>query len=63
MKPGNVLGRDRTIKLTDFGIASVSSRLLGIFGTPGYLPPETLRGEGFGASGDLFALGAIAFAT
>jgi serine/threonine-protein kinase len=64
VKPGNVLlGRDGTIKLTDFGIASlVSSRMRGtVFGTPGYLPPETLRGKGFGASGDLFALGAVAY--
>ena len=64
VKPGNVLlGRDGAIKLTDFGIASpVSSRMRGsVFGTPGYLPPETLRGGGFDASGDLFALGAVAY--
>jgi serine/threonine-protein kinase len=64
VKPGNVLlGRDGAIKLTDFGIASlVSSRLRGsVFGTPGYLPPETVRGKGFDASGDLFALGAVAY--
>ena len=64
VKPGNVLlGRDGAIKLTDFGIASpLSSRLRGtVFGTPGYVPPETLRGEGFGAAGDLFALGALAY--
>lgn len=64
VKPGNVLlGRDGAIKLTDFGIASfVSSRLSGaVFGSPGYLPPEVLRGRAAGAAGDLFALGAIAF--
>jgi CheY-like chemotaxis protein len=64
VKPGNVLlGRDGAIKLTDFGIASlVSSRMRGtVFGTPGYLPPETLRGKGFDATGDLFALGAVAY--
>jgi serine/threonine-protein kinase len=64
VKPGNVLlGRDGAIKLTDFGIASlVASRMRGtVFGTPGYLPPETLRGKGFDASGDLFALGAVAY--
>jgi serine/threonine-protein kinase len=64
VKPGNVLlGRDGAIKLTDFGIASLmSSRLHGpVFGTPGYVPPETLRGKGFDASGDLFALGALAY--
>ncbi len=64
VKPGNVLlGRDGAIKLTDFGIASfLSSGMRGaVFGTPGYLPPEALRGQGLEASGDLFALGAIAY--
>ena len=32
-----------------------------LFGTPGYMPPETLRGKGFDPSGDLFALGAVAY--
>ena len=64
LKPGNVLlGRDASIKLTDFGIASfISSGVRGaVFGTPGYLPPETLRGEPIQASVDLFALGALAY--
>ncbi|MFI5006227.1 MAG: protein kinase [Solirubrobacterales bacterium] len=64
VKPGNVLlGRDGTIKLTDFGIASfVSSHTRGRgFGTPGYVPPEAVRGDGIDASGDLFALGALAY--
>ena len=64
VKPGNVLlGREGAIKLTDFGIASfVSSSLRGgVFGTPGYLPPEALRGQAVDASCDLFALGAIAY--
>jgi serine/threonine-protein kinase len=64
VKPGNVLlGREGAIKLTDFGIASFVSSSLhgGVFGTPGYLPPEALRGEGVDASCDLFALGAIAY--
>jgi serine/threonine-protein kinase len=63
VKPGNVLlGRDGAIKLTDFGIASfVASRMHGgVFGTPGYIPPEALRGEAVDQRGDLFALGAIA---
>lgn len=64
VKPGNVLlGRDGAIRLTDFGIASfVSSQMRRtLFGTPGYMPPETLRGKGFDVSGDLFALGAVAY--
>ena len=64
VKPGNVLlGHDGAIRLTDFGIASFVSSRMGshLFGTPGYMPPETLRGRGFDQSGDLFALGAIAY--
>ena len=64
IKPGNVLlGRDGAIKLTDFGIASFVSAQMHrtLFGTPGYMPPEALRGKGFDQSGDLFALGAVAY--
>ena len=64
IKPGNVLlGRDGAIRLTDFGIASFVSAQMRrtMFGTPGYMPPEALRGLGFDQSGDLFALGAIAY--
>lgn len=62
VKPGNVLlGFDGAIKLGDFGIAQFMASLLRssdqVFGTAGFLPPEALRGEAFGAKGDLFALG------
>jgi len=64
VKPGNVLlGREGAVKLGDFGIASfVSAHMRGsVFGTPGYVAPEALRGQGFVPAGDLFALGAIAY--
>lgn len=65
VKPANVLlGREGSIKVTDFGIADlVSSIGRGdtVFGTPGYIAPEALRGEGQGAPGDLFALGVILY--
>jgi CheY-like chemotaxis protein len=64
VKPHNVLlGHDGAIKLTDFGIASfVSSQIKNaLFGTPGYLAPEAIRGAGVGTAGDLFALGAVAY--
>jgi serine/threonine-protein kinase len=32
-----------------------------VFGTPGYLPPETLTGKGQSPLGDIFALGVILY--
>ena len=32
-----------------------------IYGTPGYLAPEVLRGESYTAKSDIFSLGAILF--
>jgi serine/threonine-protein kinase len=68
VKPGNVLlGFDGSIKMVDFGIARYISSLKAetgqIFGTPGYLPPEALLGEGYDERGDLFALGVILYQT
>jgi Protein kinase domain len=66
VKPANVmLGRDGSVKLADFGIAELVSSARAnsdrIFGTPGYVPPETLAGLGYGYRGDLFALGAVLY--
>jgi DNA-binding response OmpR family regulator len=67
LKPGNVLlGRDGSVKVSDFGIAVFLSSVLArpgeAFGTPGYMPPEFLTGGGYDERGDLFALGATLYA-
>lgn len=66
VKPGNVLlGFDGSIKVTDFGVAqlgtSLARRQEKIFGTPGYLPAETLTKKGYTVRGDLFGLGAVLY--
>lgn len=66
IKPGNVmLGADGSVKVTDFGLAnwiSVLAETSGrVFGTPGFLAPEALRGDGYTRSSDLFGLGAVMY--
>jgi serine/threonine-protein kinase len=65
VKPANVLlGTDRSIKVTDFGVAEFVSRATrceDIFGTPGYLAPECLQGEGSSTRSDLFSLGVVLY--
>jgi eukaryotic-like serine/threonine-protein kinase len=70
LKPSNVLVTpDGTVKLVDFGVASLqtdahatplesapaSPRAL----TPGYAPPEQVRGEPLSAAADVYALGVL----
>lgn len=66
VKPGNVLlGKDASIKVTDFGVARLVTSVVQaegkLFGTPGYLPPEALMGEPYTEAGDFFGLGAILY--
>jgi eukaryotic-like serine/threonine-protein kinase len=56
-KPENVLlGRDGRVKVSDFGLSSLSTAGDGaVAGTPGYLPVEALRGEAVDHRADQFA--------
>jgi predicted Ser/Thr protein kinase len=67
LKPGNVLLGPDGVRVIDFGIArsaDASATLTSqLFGTPGYMAPEVVRGEPAGPAADVFAWAAtITFA-
>src|SRR5258708_16190451 len=70
VKPQNILiGRDGSIKLTDFGIASVykdinDERLTDTgmtLGTVQYFPPEQAQGEIVSPAADVYSLGIVIY--
>ena len=74
LKPANVLvstGSDRAlrVKVLDFGLAKIAGRephdvtkAGEVFGTPGYMSPEQLRGlDQAGAPSDLYCLGVLLY--
>ena len=68
VKPGNVLvAADGSVKIADFGIAKsidVASDLTGtgqVLGTPAYLAPEQVEGQGASPASDLYALGVVLY--
>jgi serine/threonine-protein kinase len=66
IKPANVmLMKDGTVKVTDFGIARITSSSKTqtgvVLGTPSYMSPEQLAGTKVDGRSDLFSLGVVLF--
>jgi eukaryotic-like serine/threonine-protein kinase len=75
LKPSNVFLTPHGVKLLDFGLARPSDAQLGqslapltelthtgmVLGTPRYMAPEQVTGDGLDARSDLFAVGAMLF--
>jgi len=67
VKPENILVNDNLkLKLADFGLAFTAgeSKLTSktsLIGTPAYMSPEQIRGEGLNNKTDLFSAGIVAF--
>ncbi|KAI8979153.1 kinase-like domain-containing protein [Mycotypha africana] len=68
MKPENLLFRNRDsdadLLICDFGIAKLSNEISSldeICGSPGYVAPEVLLQEGYGAPVDMWAMGVITY--
>jgi eukaryotic-like serine/threonine-protein kinase len=68
VKPENLLiGRDGTVRVTDFGLARAAASATATFGpevlvgSPHYLAPEAVQGRPLGTSADVYALGIILY--
>jgi len=76
LKPENLfITRDGRLKILDFGVAQIEGRTTGqrtqatvavtqpgmVVGTPGYMSPEQITGEGATTRSDLFAFGLVVY--
>lgn len=66
LKTANIIvTRDQSIKIIDFGIATMLKNFVEedatLCGTPNYLAPETLKGKRFGPQCDLWSLGCVLY--
>uniref|UniRef100_A0A1B6MNN8 cAMP-dependent protein kinase n=1 Tax=Graphocephala atropunctata TaxID=36148 RepID=A0A1B6MNN8_9HEMI len=63
LKPENLMiDHHGYLKITDFGFAKkVTERTFTFCGTPDYIAPEVIRGQGYGKSVDWWSLGVLVF--
>ncbi len=61
LKPGNVLVSGRTVKVLDFGLATITGQTLPSSGTLAYMAPEIIGGEPASPASDLYAVGIIGY--
>lgn len=64
IKPEHFLVESGVVKLCDFGLAAILPRkglLDGIYGTPPYMSPEMVDGQGHDQSTDMWSLGATIY--
>jgi calcium-dependent protein kinase len=65
LKPDNILIRNNSLKIGDFGFAkkltSTSSLLKTLVGTPAYMAPQILKEERYTYKCDIWSLGIILY--
>ena len=66
IKPANImLSGDDSVKITDFGTAKIlqygAAQQTSAMGTPGYMPPEQIKGKAVDGRTDIFSLGVMLY--